>query len=1401
MKNFVATCSLLLLAVSILHAEYSPNQLFIKLRTPVRTSALDGQLSTSSASINTLLESGASGDLPFQEFTEISQSLDRVMRLQFSGAPDLQTLSTQIRLDDAVEWVAFNNHYSTGQSLDEPYVPNDSLYPEAWWLEKISAGLAWELSRGDSSIIIGIIDTGVEYTHHDLRENIWRNNGEIPDNGVDDDNNGFTDDVVGWDFVDAPGLPSGGDYLERDNDPMDDFGHGTYVAGCASAASDNGACYPSIGFHCRIMPLRAGNANGSLEEDDIAAALLYGAANGAAIVNMSFGDVVASPLLREVVAIVHSAGVVMVASAGNGSSDGIHYPSGFSEVISVGATDRFDRLAGFSNLGPTVDIVAPGDHIGSTMLGDSCGEWIFPSGTSYASPIVAGVCGLLLSVNRELTPADVVDILKASADDLGAAGWDSIMVNGRVNARRAVESAAFGADAEARIFFPGIDAGVRGSFSVIGNAQGTAFSDYTLEYGIGENPNSWTFIASGDHRVLSDTLGIISAPLIDTVLVVRLTVRATTQHLSIDMAHLYAQNASPVIDSMKTRLVLDGPGYGQQITAWSNQIGRASLLMTNTIGDSIREDFGYVNDEHVAVISQNRYPGEWQAVLQITNLIGEVARTAPFAYSSVQSGIRPYLYNSFTTALPHGVIGNFVSDYDCDGFSEVWLLPVDERNLVDTLEPYEWNGSDFIETENTYGPHIPQCYGDADGDGLMEMGARRFTESRIWEQTDSCGVLNNIVFSSPEIYSEFLISRFVRIDSATGRDDVLARIAVGSSSRLALFRVSENYELTLRDTLPNLSEGLNSLGPPTSAVGDVDHDGKIDIFFGDYDGDLIWCEWTGSEMAQVWSTRLRQNDATSWMAIGDCDCDGEDELVAGCRSNAGASSESQRLLQGWDYYVYESLNDNQLSVVDSIAILGNENVSFNPASVSAVDVNADDCAEILISAYPDLYVISRNGLTGNYEPEWHYFPSKANAVVAHDLNGNGISEFLMADGEHHLRIENAVAISNSPFPPVLSGNPENETTVSLRWTRVIGAVHYELYYAPLDGPFQLLSEIVDTSFTWDQAQVDIAQRFVVATYDTAFEQPISIMSNIVTLISNSPPTTNDSAVVVAPKTVEVRFNEPMSSSVFVQGNWRLADGTMPAVIAESEGTRVLYLVFDARLQPGEYQLNLRNLRDAQGTPLPIQESMVVFRVRESESLPPFVLTHRIVDSPVGHRVEIEFSEPMSPEAIEPHNYMVLDPRLNLVPYDARQVVALGGTNTKYQIELDPHYPVGAIGVEVRIQIAEMHSLSGSLLNEASLLLGQRAENLNNAFVFPNPYRGIGAAGTDGVFFASLPQTATIRIFSLDGALLLKLDHNSPTGHAMWDLRTKNGEKVASGIYVYSIESDGAEVMGKIAVIR
>ena len=1151
------------------------------------------------------------------------------------------------------------------------------------------------------------------------------------------------------------------------------------------------------------MCLRAGNTQGNLEEDDIAAALLYGAANGASVINMSFGDVVASPLLREAVMLASEAGVVLAASAGNQGSfpQRIHYPSGYAEVIAVGATDQYDRRADFSNYGPMVDVMAPGDYILSTMLNGECGEWNFSSGTSYASPMICGVAGLILSVNPQLSPADVAQIITSTADDISSERWDPPTENGRVNARRAVEQAQFGSDVVARIHSPHIDQGMTENFTVSGEAWGAVFDHYELSHGIGENPAEWISDTVSTDRHYGEVLGSVTLPAADTVLIVRLETFGTNGIHSVDNVHVYVQRSAPRIDSLWTLRMLDYDTYGDLVQVESNQVTTASFILTNSAGDSLREDFGYVSDSHAGILSQHTHPGAWTVRVRLENRAGLVSYSDPFPFEIHEPPFTSNLWERTLTAMPNGIIGPFTTDYNCDHLPEVWVQPSSGEFTSDYLQPFEWDGSQFVPTLVAYPVHFPQAAGDADGDGLIEVMARFGSSTVIWEQATACGVPDSAVFNDS---ISFYGAGFVTVDSASGRQDILARVDVTINNltypRFVLFDVQYGYALVPTDTLPNNTPGGDDMGPPNVMAGDLDQDGLLDFVYGDYDGDLIFSERSNGRTEQRWTTRLPLNDATSWFAEGDLNGDDTLELVAGCRSNAVGGSESQRRALHWEYFIFTRTGDNDFTATDSVFILGNEDVGTHRASVTVADVDADGRADMLISAYPDFYIISYDQSTSRYVPRWYYTPSETSTSLVADWDSNGVNEFFMADGTSVLRVEAASASGQRPAPPLhLTGEPLNSSTVFLQWFSVPSADSYYVYRAAAIPDFVRVAVATDTIAVIGSLPQDQAFIYAVTTVDGAYPNPESVMSNFVTLTANNPPTLEDTAQFVEPYHVRLRFSEPMGESALAQWNYRLDNGVIPDVILSDEGNRVIVLAFAHDLAEGWHRVTVHDLRDAQNSLLPTEEDTVVFDVAHIQTETPHVLSHHIIGGPSASQVEIIFSEPMSVTVLDVANYQMDAPRRVTNVHD------LAPDHTRVQVLLDPRFPVGALDLPARLRLRNLTNASGvpmdTTAGHADLVLGGAAQSISEIFVYPNPYRGAGPNGEPVVVFAGLPEQATIRIFTLQGTLVRKLDHQNSTGATRWDLTNDQGEAIASGVYLYSAVSNGETVRGKFAIMR
>jgi subtilisin family serine protease len=322
------------------------------------------------------------------------------------------------------------------------YVPNDPSLNTQWAMTTIQARQAWDIGRGDSTVPLGIADTGVDWDHPDLDGNMWYNFDD-PIDGVDNDGNGYVDDIRGWDWVNNPlwPLPSPDDDSSTpDNDPMDFFGHGTHVAGIASAETNNSTGIAGLGFKCSIMALRIGyqglDGNGYVQMNYAASAFYYAANNGAKAVNCSWGSD-NSGGISTAASYATSHGVVLVSAAGNDNSSTAPYLCTRSDVIAVAATNDSDIKADFSNYGSWVDVSAPGVNIYSTYFNNTYASM---DGTSMAAPHVVGLAGLISAAAPSLTRAQVQTRIINTTDDIDALnpGYANQLGSGRINAASAL---------------------------------------------------------------------------------------------------------------------------------------------------------------------------------------------------------------------------------------------------------------------------------------------------------------------------------------------------------------------------------------------------------------------------------------------------------------------------------------------------------------------------------------------------------------------------------------------------------------------------------------------------------------------------------------------------------------------------------------------------------------------------------------------------------------------------------------------------------------------------------------------------------------------------------------------------------------------------------------------------
>ncbi|MCU7497123.1 MAG: S8 family serine peptidase [Ignavibacteria bacterium] len=404
---------------------YLPGEVVVRLKSAMKLNKLSAY-SSLNKKLSTYGIRNISGT-----FSEKAESLSDIVTIQYSAPIDPADMAEKVKSTGEVLWAEPHFVYRTSA------VPNDPSYGLQWNLSRIQAELAWAITKGSESVIIGIVDTGVEWGHPDLQDKIWVNTKEIAGNGIDDDNNGYIDDIRGWDFGGAKGT--------SDNDPNEDQpDHGTHVAGIAAANTGNGKGISSIGYNCKIMPVKVSrnddrDAQGEVYIDYGYEGIVYAVDNGANVINCSWGGDGYSQLGQEVINYAIKKNVLVVTSAGNESSGDASYPAAFNGVLSVGSTDENDAISYFSNYGPTLDVFAPGRNIYSTW---QPGTYINLSGTSMSSPLVAGLAGLVRTVFPNYSALQVAEQIRVNCDNIDAMNstYKYMLGGGRINAYKAVSN-------------------------------------------------------------------------------------------------------------------------------------------------------------------------------------------------------------------------------------------------------------------------------------------------------------------------------------------------------------------------------------------------------------------------------------------------------------------------------------------------------------------------------------------------------------------------------------------------------------------------------------------------------------------------------------------------------------------------------------------------------------------------------------------------------------------------------------------------------------------------------------------------------------------------------------------------------------------------------------------------
>lgn len=1285
--------------------------------------------------------------------------------------------------------------------------PNDPLYPsQQHYLCSIPQ--AWDYSTGNQQIIVAIVDSGLLVDHPDITNNVYINHNEIPDNGIDDDGNGYIDDIHGWDFADAPEMADValGDFLEQDNDVTDENFHGTHIAGIIGAQGNNEIGVCGVCWNVRILPLRAGFSTpdaGYLQDDDAAAAIIYAADNGAHVINMSWGDPNYSAIIADACDYAYAKGVFLVASSGNDPGSVLSYPAKLSNVVSVGSVNRAKVLSGFSSYGHDLDLVAPGEFVISTYKDSGNDMYMEMSGTSMSAPFVAGSAALLLALVPGLNPDEIRARILNSTDDLNTPGFDIYTGHGLLNTRKMLENLA---PPFVKIDYPLDQIGISQSTDITGSVYGEDFARYTLMYRSITDPalNSWK--DAREHtlqphyftsEVVNGKLGEFYVPssFPEGTYMLRLQYEKRYDNL-----HKYNYYRTITVDRSIPELI---PGSLQSYKRYNKE--NLKLYITAVYDEPVRTELNIWDStgaQHMIYgtaldtlqtwpLPQNLPEGMIDISIKATN------HSNLSALSPVYSNFLDVHYESIPTYgyyyRPIGAARVPLDrwyDFNANGHQEYLAMDIPQTGYG-PVYAYEPNNGAHIKTHSFDDNFWPLDIGNTNAQG-MELLLLKSESGLLWETKPSehYPSADSLIFSSPGVTGGVMADY-----NGNGIQDLLLVTNKPTARVIELYRRNNLGAFTSNITLTNNTQTYQRNNfVPTILVDNFDLDSKPDIVTADTDGDILIFEVPSNAEAQIsWHHRLPVGNSYQ-LASGDFNGDGQqDFVVGGYFTNTMDNTQNFWHFEAFTYSVadtaYVSMGFMQFSKVES------------QNSITVIDMDADDTDEIILGISPNLYIVKY--IDGEFMPLFRG-ESYANYRVAawHDSSDKA---WVMSN--YQVAPDSLIAVewtldepyTGPPTPVNVVAQALGPDSIQISWLDQ-AADYYRIYKKDETGEITLIDNVLDNSFVDTQLEEGILYNYAVSAVHQAYDPQESLLSGW----QGSTPLPIPEIVelnMVGDREVRAIFNQQMPSSVLNPILFTLSHelGNPLSVnsIAQQRGVQLRFReVFPAI--DSLFTLHLHNVKGASGIPasdiayhFPYVQDLEAPRVVDANILPQY------------RSVEISFNETIQAESAQYlGNYT-----LNCPANDAQnQIVSILAEDNRIIVELA--HALKYSNEAYFIQIVNVCDLRGNLIsplhNLARFAL-RDITSLDNVIVFPNPMH---RRQHSEIVFMNFPafKTGKIAIYDASGALVYKSNIGpfNPENNRItwrWNASNQDDKPVSSGIYFYIIEMNDERVRGKFAIIN
>ncbi|MCX6139781.1 MAG: S8 family serine peptidase [Candidatus Kapabacteria bacterium] len=1304
---------------------------------------------------------------------------------------------------------------------DEP-ITNDSLSNEQYALPIIGAERAWKLATG-KGVIVGILDTGIDWTHEDLvgsmavtveedlnkngRFDDWSSNVDVNGvtgdlNGADDDGNGVVDDVIGYDFVDQD-VRNLGDDRTRDPIPFDEQGHGTSVGGVIAATPNNRVGIAGLAYGARLRALRAFDATGNAEEDDIASALVYAALTGVNVVNMSFGDGVDSPMLRDAVRFALSMNVVLVASVGNSGTTSRQYPAGYDGVIAVGSTNDEDKRSPFSSTGSLVSLTAPGEGIVTTAVNS---RYRRVNGTSFSAPYVVAAAAMMLEHFPDISPSEIRGTLQERSRDLGEQGWDGLFGAGRLQVDASLNAQGLSIF---EITSPGnedeYDAMKAQQLAVVGSVLVAPFSSYTIDVGVGIDPSRWVTVASSSTSVRNDTLARIDlAALASGLNTVRLHVlckdgralddrkRITVvkndslRFLSIESLNAWrTDRRTPSLavrtsrpTTMTVSIIPEGAQPSLQVTDVKRFVRSHNLLLSDTIR---------ANSKYVLSVSCTADDGDHIDTVITLDASREGAPTVSGWKQTQSASWSGYVLNDVRDMYGDGKPTVVMNDLSSGSFGRIVTMQYDKG---------EWWRRDSL--NSTW---IPRGICDANGNGLLEILAHVVGRAVLFEQTVVGGSpFARIIFSDSSGKQN---GAGVADIDGDGREELLLLSDSGCTAVTYRNGRFERLGTAVNTSNPTYGSSTNRVDEISVGAGDFDGDGKMEVAFGDTDGDLIISEWDGGLFTNRFILESSGGGGSGYVAAGDVDADGKPDVVFGVPDSTQPDANREYGRDLWTYRLIRSDANDSYRVAWQDYVAG---VRYGIGYRNGIDVGDLDLRpgkEIVVCAYPRLFVFGYNTAEQRVVSKWFVPDVVSPRFLTYDFNKNGINELGYGITVPELgvmtgfRFSELDTASRLSAPTSLRGRYANQDTITLDWMPVPLALRYEIYASTNNGPYRILGTEPSRVYSTPAPSGVSSVRYAVVALPIDTMTVKSQRSNdasfsfgpLITAVGLDRDTVTRSELRRGLR-INVRYSGEIMVDHVEPKKFTLSSQSDGSELASSTSTLAgkqtdVVLSFPGIHQEENLGLRVRSIIDEVNRQIP-EKYFPLTVIDDTPASVDFAIASLSILAP--NVLRLSFTSAVDATALERRRY-TLDP--------IGSVLAVSRVDTKtVDLQLDPASPLTARGVTYALTTRGVQGdPSGSITtgagNTATFIVV--ASDLRDVYVYPHP---VHLQKVESITFGGLTSVATIDVLDNSMRTLVSLSNTDGNGGIRWDLRTSVGERVPPGLYFYRVSGtteDGVTV--------